>query len=72
MLVSPVKIRIGEFNQPVLGDRIWGTYNTFSKVGGQHGIDVYVLRHDENRPGGFPGGNQRLGTDRLGVTSLPV
>jgi len=50
------------FNKPVLGDRIWGTYNTFDKVFGRHTVDAYVLRHDQNRPGGF------LGSGTLGIT----
>jgi hypothetical protein len=52
------------FNKPVLGDRIWGTYNTFEKVAGKHAIDAYMLRHDQNRPGGF------LGKGTLGITLI--
>lgn len=65
--------RGGGFNRPVLGDRIWGTYNTFEKVLGRHTVDAYFLRHDQNRPGGFLG-EGRLGTNIFGsrwVLSLP-
>lgn len=55
LLVSPVKIRPTEFNRPVLGDRIWGTYNVFPNFYRKHQMDIYVLRHDQNRPGGFTG-----------------
>jgi len=41
------------FNKPVLGDRIFGFYNTFRDVLGKNTIDWYVLRHQQNRPGGF-------------------
>ncbi len=53
--LSPVIPRGNGFNRPVLGDRIWGTYNTFRDVVGKAVIDAYVLRHDQNRPGGFTG-----------------
>lgn len=53
--ISPVIPRGNEFNRPVLGDRIWGTYNTFREVAGKAVFDVYILRHDQNRPGGFTG-----------------
>ena len=32
LLVSPVKIRIAEFNRPVFGDRVWCSYNSFPNV----------------------------------------
>ncbi|MFN7933244.1 MAG: alginate export family protein [Bryobacteraceae bacterium] len=53
--LSPIVPRGTEFNRPVLGDRIWGTYNTFRDVFGKTVIDAYALRHDQNRPGGFTG-----------------
>lgn len=61
------------FNKPVLGDRIWGTYNTFEKLWGKHTVDAYVLRHDQNRPGGFAGSGT-LGLTLIGsrwALSLP-
>jgi hypothetical protein len=49
------------FNKPILGDRIWGTYSVFrnafgsNKMIGNNTVDIYILRHDQNRPGGFTG-----------------
>jgi hypothetical protein len=70
LFVSPVKIRIGEFNRPVLGDRVWGTYNVFPDLLRKNSIDLYFLRRDQNRPGGFTGGSAKDGTDKLGVDTL--
>src|SRR6185369_15624475 len=70
LAVSPVKIRSDEFNHPVLGERIWGTYNTFTDFYRKNLLDVYELRHDQNRPGGFTGGSQKDGTDKLGITTF--
>lgn len=65
LLVAPVKVLSDAFNRPNLGDRVWGTYNSFSKVIPQGTVELYLLRHDQNRPGGFtaPG---RLGHNTLG------
>ncbi|MBL8291148.1 MAG: alginate export family protein [Bryobacterales bacterium] len=65
MLLSPVQTRGNEFNRPVLGDRLWGTYNTLSNTFGKTVTDFYVLRHDQNRPGGFTG-QGRLGINAFG------
>ncbi len=65
LVVSPVKVRIGEFNRPVLGDRVWGMYNSFKGPFPKGVVEVYVLRHDQNRPAGFTGGKTQDGTDRL-------
>lgn len=70
LMVSPVKIRIGEYNRPVLGDRIWGTYNAFPNFYRKNLLEVYLLRHDQNRPGGFSGGSRPVGTDKLGVNTF--
>ena len=70
LLVSPVKIRIGEFNRPVLGDRVWGTYNVFPGLYKASQLDVYVLRHDQNRPGGFTTGTRAADTDKMGVNTF--
>jgi hypothetical protein len=70
LLVSPVKIRIAAFNQPVLGDRVWGSYNSFPSVFRKTLLDVYILRHDQNREGGFAGGAKLAGTDRLTVNTF--
>jgi hypothetical protein len=68
LFISPVKVRIGEFNRPVLGDRLWGFYNSFPGFYRKNLLELYVLRHEQNRPGGFTGGSRAEGTDRLGVT----
>jgi len=70
LMVSAVKARLDEFNRPVLGDRIWGTYNSFPNFYGKQTAEVYVLRHDQNRPGGFTGGSRTAGTDRLAVNTF--
>ncbi len=63
--ISPVVTQLDQFNRPVLGDHIWGAYNTFKDVWGKNAVDVYVLRHDQNRPGGFTGPG-RLGINLVG------
>jgi len=68
--LAPVKVRVGEFNKPVLGERVWGTYNSFPNLFGKNLVEAYVLRHDQNRPGGFNGGSQAAGADRLGVSTF--
>lgn len=70
LVVSPIKVRIGEFNVPVFGDRIWGMYNVFPNLIGKTLLETYILRHDQNRIGGFVGGNRAAGTDRLGVNTF--
>ncbi len=55
LTLSPVVPHSDRFNRPVLGDRIWGTYNTFRELLGKEVFDVYVLRHDQNSPSGFIG-----------------
>jgi len=69
LAVSPVKVRIGEFNVPVPGDRVWGTYNSFPNFYKSELAEIYVLRRDQNRPGGFTGGSTRDGTDKIGITT---
>ena len=65
LMVSQVKILADKFNVPDLGDRVWGTYDTFTRIIPKGTVDFYLLRHDQNRPGGFTGiGN--LGTNTLG------
>ena len=67
--VSPVKVRIGEFNFPVLGDRVWGTYASFPNFYKAELLEFYVLRHDQNRPGGYIGGSSKDGTDKIGINT---
>lgn len=69
LLASPVKIRLDTFNQPVLGERVYGMYNVFSKLWHKGTLDTYILRHDQNRIGGFTGGSTKLGTDRVGTNT---
>ena len=70
VLVSPVKVRTDAFNQPVLGDRVWGTYNVLPAVIKKTSVEVYILHHDQNRPGGFTSGSWKDGTDRLRTNSF--
>jgi hypothetical protein len=65
LMVSVVKILADKFNVPDLGDRVWGTYDTFTQIIPKGTVDFYLLRHDQNRPGGFTGIG-RLGTNTLG------
>ena len=65
LMVSPVKILPDRFNRPDLGERIWGTYNSFTGVGRGISIDVYALRHSQNRIGGWTGAGT-LGTNSFG------
>ena len=70
LMVSPVKVRIGEFNRPVLGDRVWGTYDVFPNFYKKNLLEAYVLRRDQNRPAGFTGGSSSDGTDKLGISTF--
>jgi hypothetical protein len=70
LFVSPVKPRIAEFNRPVLGDRIIGTYNTFPDFYKKNLLEAYLLRRTQNRPAGFSAGSGKDGTDRLGITTV--
>jgi len=66
LLESPVKILPDKFNVPDLGERIWGTYDTFSKVWRGASVETYVLRHSQNKIGGWTGAGT-LGTDTFGA-----
>ena len=70
LFASPVKIRNGEFNRPVLGDRVWGVYNVFPELIKKGVVEAYALRHEQNRPGGFTSGKEADGTDHLGVNTF--
>ncbi len=65
LMVSPVKVLTDSFNNPDLGERIWGMYDTFSSVWQKASFDVYALRHSQNKIGGFTG-TGTLGTDTFG------
>lgn len=65
LMVSPVKVLPDQFNRPELGERIWGMYNTFSSVWHGASIDLYALRHSQNRIGGWTGAGT-LGTNSFG------
>ena len=65
LLVSPIKPTATGWNRPILGDRIWGTYNSWKDLWLKSIVDVYALRHTQNRPGGFATSG-RLRTDSLG------
>ncbi len=71
LLLSPVRTRGAEFNRPVFGDHIVGVYSAWTglpgnALTGRIDIDVYGLRHDQNRIGGFTGPG-RMKTDSFGV-----
>jgi hypothetical protein len=55
LLVSVVKVLEDAYNHPVLGDRVWGMYNSFPKLIPKGVVEAYVLRRDQNRPGGYTG-----------------
>jgi hypothetical protein len=63
LMVSPVKVLLDGFNKPELGERIVGTYDTFSNVWHGLSVDAYALVHSQNKIGGWTG----LGT--LGTQS---
>jgi hypothetical protein len=65
LMVSPVKVLTDQFNTPDLGERIWGTYDTFAGVWHGASFDAYALRHSQNRIGGWTGSGT-LGTDSFG------
>ena len=64
LLLSIVKVQPDSFNKPVLGDRLWGMYDSFPELIPKGLVDAYVLRRDQNRPGGF------TGTGRLGINTF--
>lgn len=70
LFISPMKVRPGEFNRPVLGEHVWGTYNIFPAFYRGMSLEAFALRREQNRPGGFTGGSKALGTDRLTVNTL--
>ncbi|MCX6593017.1 MAG: alginate export family protein [Acidobacteria bacterium] len=72
LFVSAVKFQPERFNVPVLGDRLWGVYYELPKAITKGVLDLYLLRHDQNVPGGFRGAG-RLGSSNLGTrVQVPV
>jgi hypothetical protein len=65
LMVSPVKVLPDAFNKPELGERIWGTYDVFSHVWRGASVDVYALRHSQNKIGGWAG-TGTLGSNSFG------
>jgi hypothetical protein len=65
LMVSPVKILPDNFNVPDLGERIWGTYDTFTSVWKGASFDAYALRHSQNKIGGWTAAGT-LGTETFG------
>jgi Alginate export len=53
LLASIVKVLPDSYNVPVLGDRLWGMYDSFTELIPHGVVEAYVLRRDQNRPGGF-------------------
>ena len=70
LFASPVKNRLDAYNKPVLGEHAYGMYNVFPGLWRKGTLEAYILRHDQNRIGGFTGGSTKLGTDRLGITTF--
>ena len=70
LFLSPVKVKPDDFNTPNLGERIWGMYNAVPKFAGKNLLEFYVLRHDQNRIGGFTGGSKAAATDRLATNTF--
>ena len=74
LMVSPVIVLPNTFNKPDLGNRIWGTYDTFPKVWRGVSVDAYALRHSQNKIGGWTGA-ATLGSNTFGARlygSLPA
>ena len=65
LMVSPVIVNTDKFDNPELGNRIWGTYDVFPKVWRGLSLDAYALRHSENKIGGWTSAGT-LGTNSFG------
>lgn len=65
LLLAPVKTDGTRWNRPVMGDRVEGMYNTifFPR---KASLEFYVLRHHQNRPGGYTGLGRFI-TDSFGA-----
>jgi hypothetical protein len=66
LMVSPVIISSDSFNNPELGNRLWGAYGVFPAVWRGMSVDLYALRHSQNKIGGWSGA-ATLGTNSYGA-----
>jgi hypothetical protein len=66
LMVSPVIVLPDSFNTPELGNRIWGSYDVFPNLWRSVSLDTFVLRHSENKIGGWTGAGT-LGTNSYGA-----
>lgn len=66
LLISPIIVRPDMFNNPELGNRFWGVYSVLPKLWRGSSIDAYVLRHSQNKIGGWTGAGT-LGTNDFGA-----
>jgi hypothetical protein len=66
LIVSPVIVRSDAFNNPEFGNRYWGAYAIVPKLWRGASIDLYALRHSENRIGGWTAAGT-LGTNNYGA-----
>jgi len=64
LFASPVKPRTDGWDRPVLGDHLWGFYSTIHGSEETSQIEFYVLRREQNRPGGLsaPSGRLKINT----------
>jgi hypothetical protein len=66
LLISPVIVKQDAFNNPEFGNRFWGAYSVIPKFWHGLSIDAYVLRHSQNKIGGWTGAGT-LGTNDFGA-----
>lgn len=66
LLISPVIVRPDAFNNPEFGNRFWGVYSVIPKYLRGSSMDLYVLRHSQNKIGGWTGPGT-LGTNDFGA-----
>lgn len=66
LLVSPVIVRSDAFNNPELGNRYWGAYAVLPKLWRGMSVDLYALRHAQNKIGGWTSAGT-LGTNNYGA-----
>ena len=66
LLISPVIVLPDTFNNPEFGNRYWGVYSIIPKYWRGSSMDLYVLRHSQNKIGGWTG-TGTLGTNDFGA-----